>query len=50
MDAEYSRLQVAAPYIKNGTVLFPRHGCEQLLAHYPIGVERMKTLATAAPS
>lgn|ERR1035437_4576872 len=26
-----SRLQVCAPYIKNGTVLFPRTGCEQLL-------------------
>jgi phage terminase large subunit-like protein len=26
-----SRLQVVAPYIKNGTVLFPRNGCEQLL-------------------
>jgi phage terminase large subunit-like protein len=26
-----SRLQVVAPYIKNGTVLFPRSGCEQLL-------------------
>jgi hypothetical protein len=27
-----SRLQVAAHHIKNGTVPFPRHGCEQLLA------------------
>ena len=27
-----SRLQVVAPYIKNGTVLFPRTVCEQLLA------------------
>lgn len=26
-----SRLQVVAQYIKNGTVLFPRSGCEQLL-------------------
>ena len=26
-----SRLQVVAPYIKNGTVLFPRTGCEELL-------------------
>jgi phage terminase large subunit-like protein len=27
-----SRFQVIAPYIKNGTVLFPRAGCEALLA------------------
>jgi phage terminase large subunit-like protein len=27
-----SRLMVVAPYIKNGTVVFPRIGCEQLLA------------------
>jgi phage terminase large subunit-like protein len=26
-----SRLRVAARYIKNGTALFPRKGCEQLL-------------------
>jgi phage terminase large subunit-like protein len=26
-----SRLPVVAPQIKNGTVLFPRTGCEQLL-------------------
>lgn len=26
-----ARLQVAANYIKNGTVLFPRKGCEDLL-------------------
>jgi hypothetical protein len=26
-----ARLRVAARYIKNGTVKFPRHGCEQLL-------------------
>lgn len=33
-------LQVAAPYIKNGTVLFHRHGCEQLLAQvFNLGVE-----------
>ena len=26
-----SRVQVIAPYIRNGTVLFPRSGCEELL-------------------
>ena len=35
-----SRLQVAAPHIKNGTVLFPRSGCEQLLGQmFNLGVE-----------
>jgi phage terminase large subunit-like protein len=35
-----SRLQVVAPYIKNGTVLFPRNGCEQLLGQmFNLGVE-----------
>jgi phage terminase large subunit-like protein len=35
-----SRLQVVAPYIKNGTVLFPRSGCEQLLGQiFNLGVE-----------
>lgn len=35
-----SRLQVVAPYIKNGTVLFPRSGCEQLLGQiFNFGVE-----------
>jgi predicted phage terminase large subunit-like protein len=35
-----SRLQVVAPYIKNGTVLFPRAGCEQLLTQlFGFGVE-----------
>jgi phage terminase large subunit-like protein len=34
-----SRLQVVAPYIKNGTVLF-RSGCEQLLGKiFNLGVE-----------
>lgn len=34
------RLQVVAPYIKNGTVLFPRSGCEQLLGQiFNLGVE-----------
>lgn len=33
-------MQVVAPYIKNGTVLFPRSGCEQLLAQiFNLGVE-----------
>jgi phage terminase large subunit-like protein len=36
-----SRLQVVAPYIKNGTVLFPRAGCEQLLGQiFNLGVEK----------
>jgi len=35
-----SRLQVVAPYIKNGTVLFPRTGCEQLLGQiFNLGVD-----------
>jgi predicted phage terminase large subunit-like protein len=35
-----ARLQVVAPYIKNGTVLFPRTGCEQLLGQiFNLGVE-----------
>lgn len=35
-----SRFQVVAPLIKNGTVLFPRTGCEQLLAQmFNFGVE-----------
>lgn len=35
-----SRLQVIAPYIKNGTVLFPRTGCEQLLGQiFNLGIE-----------
>ncbi len=35
-----SRLQVVAPYIKNGTVLFPRAGCEVLLGQmFNLGVE-----------
>jgi predicted phage terminase large subunit-like protein len=36
-----SRFQVVAPYIKNGTVLFPRSGCEQLLSQmFGFGVEK----------
>jgi hypothetical protein len=35
-----SRLQGVAPHIKNGTVLFPRTGCEQLLGQiFNLGVE-----------
>jgi predicted phage terminase large subunit-like protein len=35
-----SRLQVVAPYIKNGTVLFPQAGCEDLLGQiFNLGVE-----------
>ncbi len=35
-----SRLQVVAPYIRNGTVVFPRAGCEELLGQvFNLGVE-----------
>jgi len=35
-----SRPQVVAPYIKNGTVLFPHSGCEQLLGQvFNLGVK-----------
>ena len=35
-----ARLIVASAHIKNGTVIFPRHGCEDLLAQvYGFGVE-----------
>lgn len=35
-----SRLQVVAPYIKNGTVLFPRNGCEELLGQvFNLGID-----------
>jgi len=43
-----SRLQVVAPYIKNGTVLFPRAGCEQLLGQvFNLGVEAHDDLVDA---
>jgi phage terminase large subunit-like protein len=43
-----SRLQVVAPYIKNGTVLFPRAGCEQLLGQlFNLGVESHDDLCDA---
>jgi predicted phage terminase large subunit-like protein len=36
-----ARLRVAARYIKNGTVKFPRHGCDQLLTQLlGFGVEK----------
>jgi predicted phage terminase large subunit-like protein len=31
---KHARLRVAVRYIKNGTVRFPRTGCEQLLAQF----------------
>ncbi len=35
-----ARLQVVAPYIRNGTVLFPRTGCEELLGQmFNLGIE-----------
>jgi phage terminase large subunit-like protein len=44
-----ARLQVVAPYIKNGTVLFPRTGCEQLLGQmFNLGVESHDDLNDAA--
>ena len=40
--------QVAAPYIKNGTVLIPLTGCEQLLGRYSIlAWNRTTTCVTA---
>ena len=43
-----SRLQVVAPYIKNGTVLFPRSGCEELLGQiFNLGVESHDDLCDA---
>ncbi len=43
-----SRLFVASPYIKNGTVKFPRHGCEDLLAQlFGFGVESHDDLVDA---
>jgi phage terminase large subunit-like protein len=43
-----SRLQVVAPYIKNGTVLFSRTGCEELLGQiFNLGVESHDDLCDA---
>jgi phage terminase large subunit-like protein len=45
---ERSRLSVIAPYIKNGMVLFPRHGCGQLLVRlFGFGVESHDDLVDA---
>ena len=44
-----SRLQVVAIYIKNGSVLFPRTGCEELLGQvFNLGVETNDDLVDAA--
>jgi phage terminase large subunit-like protein len=41
MKDRRARLRVAARYIKNGTVKFPLHGCEQLLTQLlGFGVEK----------
>lgn len=41
MADKRSRLQTVAPLIKNSTVLFPRHGCEELLGQmFNLGVEK----------
>ena len=46
-----SRLITASPYIKNGTVKFPRHGCEDLLAQlYGFGVETHDDMVDALTS
>lgn len=43
-----SRLQVVAQYIKNGTVVFPRTGCEALLAQiFGLGTESHDDLVDA---
>jgi phage terminase large subunit-like protein len=43
-----SRLQTVAPLIKNGTVLFPRTGCEELLGQvFNLGVESHDDLCDA---
>jgi phage terminase large subunit-like protein len=46
--AKRARLRVAARYIKNGTVKFPRTGCEQLLAQlFGFGAEKHDDLVDA---
>jgi hypothetical protein len=41
-------LRVAARYIKNGTVKFPRHGCEQLITQLTgLGIEKHDDLCDA---
>lgn len=45
---KWARLQVVAPYIKNGTVLFPRTGCEDLLQElFGLGTEAHDDLLDA---
>lgn len=48
MKDKRTRLEVIAPYIKNGTVLFPRVGCEQLLQQiFGLGNEKHNDLCDA---
>jgi phage terminase large subunit-like protein len=48
MKDKRARLRVAARYIKNGTVKFPLHGCEQLLTQLlGFGVEKHDDAAAA---
>jgi len=43
-----TRLEVIAPYIRNGTVLFPRTGCEELLQQiFSLGSEKHDDLNDA---
>jgi hypothetical protein len=43
-----ARLRVAARYIKNGTVKFPRTGCEQLITQLVgLGIEKHDDLCDA---
>jgi phage terminase large subunit-like protein len=43
-----ARLQIVATYIKNGTVLFPRTGCEEMLGEiFNLGVESHDDLCDA---
>lgn len=43
-----TRLEVIAPYVKNGMVLFPRTGCEELLQQiFSLGAEKHDDLCDA---
>ena len=43
-----ARLQIVATYIKNGTVLFPRTGCEEMLGEiFNLGIESHDDLCDA---
>ena len=43
-DRQTRPITCCGPYIKNGTVLFPRSGCEQLLGQmFNLGVESTTT-------